>query len=127
VKLLGFGIAHEAAGLQRAGGFQPGTLAYMSPEQLLGDAVGPASDIHSLGVVFYEMLTRRLPHAGTTVAELRIQRLRRPPIPVHWFRPTCPRELSDVVARALHPEPDERWPSAVAFAQAAARAVSAGS
>jgi len=124
VKLLDVGVAHELAPLLAAGGFQPGTLAYLSPDQLLGDAIGPASDIYALGVVFYEMLTGRLPHAGVTVAELRIQRLLRPPIPVHWLRPVCPRELADVVARALHPEPAERWPSAVAFAQAAARAVS---
>jgi len=126
VKLLDFGVAHEMAQLLGADGFQPGTLAYMSPDQLLGDALGPAGDIYSLGVVFYEMLTRRLPHAGTTVAELRLQRLLRPPIPVHWLRPIVPRELGEVVARALHPEPAERWPSALAFAQAAARAVSSG-
>ena len=123
VKLLDFGVAHEMAQLVGPDTFRPGTLAYMSPEQLLGDALGPASDIYALGVVFYEMLTGRLPHAGTTVAELRMQRLLRPPIPVNWLRPPCPRELAEVVARALHPEPAQRWPSAVAFAQAAARAV----
>jgi len=127
VKLLDFGVAHEMAQLLAADRFQPGTLAYMSPEQLLGDAIGPASDIFSLGVVFYEMVTGRLPHAGTTVAELRIQRLLRPPIPVHWLRPTCPPALAEVVAQALHPDPAERWPSAVAFAQAAARAVASAS
>ena len=127
VKVLDFGAAHEMAQLVAADAFQPGTLAYMSPDQLLGDALGPASDIYALGVVFYEMLTGRLPHAGATVPELRIQRPLRPPIPVHWLRPVCSRELAEVVARALHPEPAERWPSAVAFAQAAARAVASAS
>jgi serine/threonine-protein kinase len=127
VKLLDFGVAHEMAQLGAGDAFRPGTLAYMSPDQLLGDVLGPATDIFSLGVVFYEMLTGRLPHAGTTVAELRTQRMLRPPIPVNWLRPTSPRALADVVARALHPEPAERWPSAVAFAQAAARAVTNGS
>ena len=127
VKLLDFGVAHEMAQLAAGAAFRSGTLAYMSPEQLLGDALGPASDIYALGVVFYEMLTGRLPHAGTTVAELRTQRLLRPPVPVNWLRPTLSRALADVVARALHPEPAERWPSALTFAQAAARAVASGS
>src|SRR5881296_1652423 len=61
VKLLDFGVAHEMAQLPAPDACQSGTLAYMSPDQLLGDALGPASDIFSLGVVFYEMLTNRLP------------------------------------------------------------------
>src|SRR5256886_11359048 len=69
VKLLDFGVAHEMAQLPAPDACQAGTLAYMSPDQLLGDALGPASDIFSLGVVFYEMLTNRLPHAGTTRSE----------------------------------------------------------
>ena len=52
--------------------------------------------------------------------------LLRPPIPVNWLQPTCSPELAEVVARALHPEPGERWPSALAFAQAAAQAVTSG-
>jgi serine/threonine protein kinase len=126
VKVLDFGVAHDMAQLSARDGFQPGTLAYMSPDQLLGDEIGPASDVFSLGVVFYQMLTGRLPHAGTTVAALRLQRLLRPPIPVHWLRPICPRELAEVVAQALHPDPAARWPSALTFAQAAERAVIGG-
>src|SRR3989475_4913400 len=112
VKLLDFGAVD---------GVPSGTLGYMSPEQLLGDALGPASDIFSLGVVFYEMLTGRLPHAGTTVSELRSKSLLRKPIPVHCLRPIVPRASGEAVARALHPEPAGRLPSALAFVQATHR------
>src|SRR5207245_475736 len=70
VKLLDFGVAHEMAQLVGPDTFRPGTLAYMSPEQLLGDALGPASDIYALGVVFYEMLTGRLPRSEEHTSEL---------------------------------------------------------
>jgi hypothetical protein len=122
VKLLDFGVARpmdSTSGITSSG-FAVGTPAYMSPEQLVGEAVGPASDVYSLGTVVYEVLTGQQPHTGVTFSELRAKRLSQPPTPVHMLRDTCPSTLSDVVARALEVEPKGRWPTALAFAEALA-------
>ena len=119
VKLLDFGVARpmESSGGITTGGYVLGTPAYMSPEQLVGDALTPATDIYSLGVVVYEMLTGQLPHPSATLAELRTHRMMRPASPVSLLRTEVPRDLSNAVARALEVEPGARWPSAAAFAR----------
>jgi len=121
-KLLDFGVARpmETSSGATSPGLVVGTPAYMSPEQLAGDPVGPASDLYALGLVFYEMLSGRRPHEAESVEELRVQRLVRPTAPLHLVRPEIPAALSEVVARALDPEPKARWPSATEFARAAA-------
>ena len=121
-KLLDFGVARpmDTSSGATSPGFVLGTPAYMSPEQLAGDVLGIASDLYALGLVFYEMLTGQRPHPTESVEELRVQRLMRPSPPLHVLRPEIPVALSDVVARALEPEPQARWPSATAFARAAA-------
>jgi len=124
VKLLDFGVARDLGNSSgsTSAGLVVGTPTYMSPEQLMGEPVGPPSDIYSLGVVFYEMVSGRLPHTGETFVEIRAARLMHPPPPLDALRPTCPPALAKVVARALDPEPTTRWPTATAFARAAAEA-----
>jgi hypothetical protein len=125
VKLLDFGVARplESTSGVTSSGFAVGTPAYMSPEQLTGDSLGPPSDIYSLGTVVYELLTGQQPHAGATFAELRARRLSQPPAPVHRLRDACPSVVTEVVARALEVEPKARWPSATSFADALADAI----
>ncbi|MDH3495199.1 MAG: protein kinase [Gemmatimonadota bacterium] len=125
VKLLDFGVARplDTSSAITSSGFVVGTPAYMSPEQLVGDALSAATDIYSLGVVVFEMLTGRLPHEAATVAELRMRRLSTPPPPLDKLRTECSRELAAVIARALTIAPDARWPTATAMAEAAAAAV----
>ncbi len=122
VKLLDFGVARdiEAATSITSSGFAVGTPAYMSPEQLTADVLGPPTDIYSLGVVVYEMLSGRIPHDGANIDELRVQRLTRPAAALDRLRDDCPAMLASVVARALDVTPENRWPSASAFADAAA-------
>jgi tetratricopeptide (TPR) repeat protein len=124
VKLLDFGVARsfESTSSVTSEGFAVGTPAYMSPEQLVGEALTAASDIYALGAVFYEMLTAQQPHSGKTFAELRARRLAQPAAPAHLLRAEVPAALSDVIARALDVEPKARWPTATAFARAAAEA-----
>jgi len=120
-KLLDFGVARsfQTTSSITSAGFAVGTPAYMSPEQLLGESLDHASDIYSLGLVFYEMLTGQQPHVAKTFAEFRARRLARAPTPIHLVRRELPAVLSEVIARALDPEPKARWPSATALARAA--------
>ena len=120
VKLLDFGVAvrrsveidamtHTGDSLDAIGAIV-GTLPYMAPEVLRGEAVQPASDIWSLGVVLYEMAAGALPFRGvTTGVELTSSILRDPPAAMPA---DVPRELASVVARALAKTPGERYATA---------------
>jgi serine/threonine-protein kinase len=101
VKLLDFGLAHvrNEARLTALGAVF-GTPEYMSPEQARGAPVGPASDLYSLGVVFFEMLTGELPFEGST-AELIVKHLKTPPPTVSSRQPSLPPEIDTVVAKML--------------------------
>ena len=125
VKILDFGVARYldvGTSLSRPG-VAVGTPAYMSPEQLLGQDSGAPADIYALGLVLYEMLTGKVPHAGRNVEEVRARRSSGPPPPLHQVCRECPPLLSETVARALDTDPAARWPSATAFAQAVSEAL----
>ncbi len=86
-----------------------GTPQYMAPEQLEGRVdIGPAADVYAFGLVMYEAATRERPHAATTFAELRRRRATERPAPLREKRPDLPRQLCDVVDRALESEPGRR-------------------
>ncbi|HEV8149207.1 MAG TPA: serine/threonine-protein kinase [Gemmatimonadales bacterium] len=127
-KLVDFGIAKAVAGdssqrLTRTG-FMVGTPEYMSPEQLSGDPVGIRSDQYSLALVFYRMLTGRLPFEGTSLQETLVKRLTTPPRPLAISRPgRYPAGLQAVMDRALAREPDSRYASVVDFSAAVSGAV----
>jgi eukaryotic-like serine/threonine-protein kinase len=88
-----------------------GTLPYMAPEQL-DDEHGPVdhrADLYALGVVFYELLTRRRPFRATTTIELREQILRTSPEPPHSIEPNVPQELERICLRCLAKNPADRY------------------
>ena len=123
VKVLDFGLAKRThvpepdeataavtqAALTRAGS-TVGTLGYMSPEQAIGDVVDARSDVFSFGVIVYEMLAGRLPFLGKTRSEvLRELHFAEPPS-IESLRADVPTRLRDVVAKALHKKPADRFP-----------------
>jgi serine/threonine-protein kinase len=118
-KLLDFGIAKAANTLSRTKvGTVKGTAGYMSPEQVTGKAVDGRSDVFSLGVVAWEMVTgQRLFAADTELAEMKLildGKVQRPDV----VEPVVPPELADVIMRALAREPADRYPNAREFSKA---------
>lgn len=92
-----------------------GTPDYMAPEQIRGEPHGMPGDVYALGVIFYEMITGRRPHAGATVPELFAAVLRDRPRPPTALAPDCPAPLGRLVERCLARDPRERYPSARAL------------
>jgi serine/threonine protein kinase/tetratricopeptide (TPR) repeat protein len=117
VKLLDFGLA-KLTGQTKVTktGTTVGTAAYMSPEQARGDDVDQRTDIWSLGVIFYEMLTGRLPFRGDVEPALLYSIMNQDPEPVTAVRPEVPIEAEQIVMRALEKDPKKR-PSSMAEVQ----------
>jgi serine/threonine-protein kinase len=119
VKLADFGIARaaEQTRLTQVGSVV-GTAAYLSPEQSRGEEATPISDVYSLGVVVYQLLTARLPYEGNSLAELAIRRENERPLPPTSYQPDIPEALSQAVLRCLENEPEARYVDALALAAA---------
>ena len=117
VKIMDFGIAKYAdeANLTQTG-TTLGTLAYMSPEQLLADNVDHRSDLWSLGVVLYEMLAREVPFRRDREAAILYEILNRDPTPIEVHRPDTPAHLRTLIGKLLHKDPAQRPQSAAEVA-----------
>jgi serine/threonine-protein kinase len=89
-----------------------GTAQYLSPEQARGAPVDPRSDLYSLGIVLYEMLTGTVPFTGDTPVEIAMKHLSQIPEPPSTLRPEVPHDLDAVVMRALAKDPEQRYDSA---------------
>ncbi|HEX6317167.1 MAG TPA: serine/threonine-protein kinase [Gemmatimonadaceae bacterium] len=110
-----FGIAWavEAASRLTVTGIAVGTPTYMSPEQATGERMlDGRSDIYSLGVVAYQMLTGRVPFSAANAMALLLKHVTERPRPIRDFRPDAPQPLSDAIERALLKSPEDRWPTA---------------
>jgi eukaryotic-like serine/threonine-protein kinase len=123
VKVVDFGIA-KAVGGDEAGqkvtktGLVVGTPEFMSPEQLSGDKVDGRSDLYALALVFFRMLTGKLPFEASTVQETMIKRLTDEPTPLATTRPDLafPAGLQEVLDAALTRSPTDRYQSVAKFA-----------
>jgi serine/threonine-protein kinase len=113
VKLMDFGIARDTSfGDLTEQGTGIGTPAYMSPEQVLGDKLDARSDIFSLGVVLYQMVTGSKPFVEdekkSAMHKIRLEKH----ASVRSLNPECPRELANIIDRCLEKQPRDRWRSA---------------
>jgi eukaryotic-like serine/threonine-protein kinase len=102
VKLADFGIARakDQSSITQVGSVL-GTAAYLAPEQARGEEAGPSSDIYSLGVVSYQLLSGRLPYEANSLSELTLKQQRESPIPLDELNTRVPRELAAAVAMAI--------------------------
>jgi hypothetical protein len=120
VKILDFGIAkfHAGAGLTQTGTTM-GTPYYMSPEQARGaKEVDLRTDIYSLGVILYEMLSGAKPHPGDSYNEILYHVLTQDPTPLDAIRPGLPPGISSVVAKAMARNTTDRFTAAADFTAA---------
>ena len=101
-----------------------GSVHYISPEQVQGQAVTEKSDIYSVGVIFYEMLTGRLPFLGETPISIAMQHVQGELILPHQINPKVPMGISYVVMRAMRKNPDARYDNAEDMAKAVRAAYS---
>ncbi|HKN66899.1 MAG TPA: serine/threonine-protein kinase, partial [Gemmatimonadaceae bacterium] len=133
VKVVDFGIAKTVQRDGMEGGSQTvttagvslGTPEYMSPEQLAGERLDHRTDIYSLGLVLFNMLTGELPYPKLTSKETLVRRLTSPPRTLAEVRPDVawPQALQDVLNRALTPEVKDRYENVGEFGRAVVRAV----
>ena len=118
--LADFGLAKMAGSLRRltSSGTVMGTPEYMSPEQAADEPLGPASDLYSLAIVAYEMLTGRVPFEADTPAATLLSHVTKPMPATRELRGELSAHIEEVLRRALAKRPEDRYATASAFASA---------
>jgi hypothetical protein len=121
---LGIAKALEETGITRSGVIL-GSVPYMSPEQLSGTPAGPESDVYSLALIAYELLSGERAHKGDNPLRVTHEALHEPPPDLREVRPEVPVRAARVIARALDREPARRPVSACAFIRELERGLAA--
>src|SRR3954462_5040077 len=115
LKVTDFGIARAGASEMTETGSIMGTAQYLSPEQAQGQRVGAQSDLYSIGIVMYEMLTGRVPFLGESAVSIALKHVSEEPPPLRQLRPDVHPRLEQAVGRALLKDPAQRYASADEF------------
>ncbi|MCK2149395.1 serine/threonine protein kinase [Marinobacter alexandrii] len=121
IKITDFGIAKISDDSRTKTGSVMGSPLYMSPEQLKGQKVTGASDIYSLGVTLYKLVSGATPYQGDTLANLTYQILNKRPRSVREFNAELPNGVVRLINKAIQREPDKRFASAATMAEAVRR------
>ena len=121
IRVTDFGIARIADDSVTRTGSVMGSPLYMSPEQLKGQKVTSASDIYSLGVTLYKLVTGETPYQGDTLANLTYQILNKRPRSARSFNPDLPGGVIRLINKAIQREPDKRFATASEMAEALRR------
>lgn len=116
-----FGIAHLTDTSKTKTGMILGTPSFMSPEQLAGNQIDGRSDIFSVGVTFFQLLTGELPFVGDSISTLMYRITNTPPRDILKLRPALPMCIKAVIAKSLQKEPDKRYQTGSEFATAIKR------
>lgn len=117
VKVMDFGVARVDDASRTRTGIVLGTPSFMSPEQMSGRRTDGRSDLYSLGVMLFQLLTGTLPFEGGSMAELMRRIVNEPAPDLRGLRPELPQALADVVALALEKRPEVRYADGVQMAQ----------
>src|SRR6266480_2686629 len=112
LKVTDFGIARSGPSQMTEVGSIIGTAQYLSPEQARGAPVDQRSDLYSIGIVLYEMLTGEVPFTGESPVEIAMRHLSDTPRPPSLLRPEIPPDLDMIVLRALAKNPEDRFQTA---------------
>lgn len=116
VKMMDFGIARiSRAENQLMTGKAMGSVHYISPEQAKGDLTDAKSDIYSVGVMMYEMLSGKLPFESDSVVGVAIKQISDKPVPLSEVAPEAPKPLVEITEHAMAKRPEERYASADAM------------
>jgi beta-lactam-binding protein with PASTA domain/predicted Ser/Thr protein kinase len=117
-KVTDFGIARAGASDMTETGSIMGTAQYLSPEQAQGRPVSPRSDLYSIGVLLYELLTGRVPFDAESPVTIALKQVTEAPVPPSELNPGVPPALEAVVLRAMEKDPANRFADADEFAAA---------